>query len=171
MSRVITEFDPITARSPISTPPVTTQLTPNQQFEPIRTGPWGSKPCHVTGLVGSSKRWSESPTKQLLANIVVADLDQLERREHRVLVEEAALADPDPCLAVEGEPAARFEQGPLPDLEVAGVEGLENLALDRVADEIAALGGVTVDPASPPPVVVALIPAPLPPPGAPLGKR
>src|SRR5262249_12610554 len=54
MSRVTTELAPITARSPISTPPVTTQFTPNQQLEPIRTGPCGSKPCQVTGLVGSS---------------------------------------------------------------------------------------------------------------------
>ena len=53
-SLVTTEFAPITQRSPISTPPVTTQPTPNQQFEPIRTGPCGSKPCQVTGLVGSS---------------------------------------------------------------------------------------------------------------------
>jgi hypothetical protein len=54
MSRVITEFDPITARSPISTPPVTTHPTPNQQFDPIRTGPRGTNPCQVIGRVGSS---------------------------------------------------------------------------------------------------------------------
>jgi hypothetical protein len=29
---------------------------------------------------------------------VIADLDQLERGEHRVAVQEAALADPDPPL-------------------------------------------------------------------------
>src|ERR671923_402191 len=50
MSRVTTEFEPITERSPISMPPVTTQLTPNQQLEPMRTGPCGLKPCQVTGL-------------------------------------------------------------------------------------------------------------------------
>ena len=39
-SDVTTELAPITQRSPIVTPLVTTQLTPNQQLEPIRPGPW-----------------------------------------------------------------------------------------------------------------------------------
>src|SRR6187549_1026769 len=68
-SFVTTEFEPITQRSPIVTPLVTTQLTPNQQLEPIRTGPLLVKPCQVIGFSGSSKRWSASPTKQPLANI------------------------------------------------------------------------------------------------------
>ena len=55
--------------SPIVTPEVTTQLTPNQQFEPIRTGPLVVNPCQVIGRSGSSKRWLASPTKQPLANI------------------------------------------------------------------------------------------------------
>src|ERR671925_2156188 len=63
-SWVITEFAPITQRSPICTPPVTTQPTPNQQLDPIRTGPWGSNPCQVIGLGRSSWRCTESPTKQ-----------------------------------------------------------------------------------------------------------
>ncbi len=56
MSRVTTLFAPITQRSPIVTPVVTTTLTPSQQFAPIRVGPLVVKPCHVTGRVGSSKR-------------------------------------------------------------------------------------------------------------------
>src|SRR4051794_26907804 len=64
-----TELAPITQRSPISTPLVTTQLAPNQQLEPIRTGPFEVKPCHVIGLSGSSKRCAASPTEQPLANI------------------------------------------------------------------------------------------------------
>ena len=54
MSLVTTEFAPITARSPISTPPVTTQLTPNQTLSPILTGPRGTNPCQVIGVSGSS---------------------------------------------------------------------------------------------------------------------
>src|SRR6266487_3301661 len=69
-SRVTTELAPITQRSPTVTPLVTTQLTPNQQLEPILTGPLVVNPCSVTGVSGSLKRCSESPTKQPLANIV-----------------------------------------------------------------------------------------------------
>ena len=61
---------PITLRSPTSTPLVTTQLAPNQQLAPIRTGPLELNPCQVIGVSGSSKRWAASPTKQPLANIV-----------------------------------------------------------------------------------------------------
>ena len=64
-----TELAPTTQRSPIVTPLVTTQLTPNQQLEPILTGPFELKPWWVIGVVGSSKRWSASPTKQPLANM------------------------------------------------------------------------------------------------------
>src|SRR6186997_872432 len=51
-SPVTTELAPITQRSPIVTPLVTTQLTPNQQLEPIRTGPLLVKPCQVIGFSG-----------------------------------------------------------------------------------------------------------------------
>src|SRR5947209_14517196 len=69
MSLVTTEFAPITQRSPIVTPVVTTQLVPNQQLSPIRVGPFVVKPCHGTGLSGSSKRCEPSETKQPLANM------------------------------------------------------------------------------------------------------
>src|SRR4029077_2784029 len=52
-SSVTTELAPTTHRLPIVTPLVTTQLTPNQQLEPIRTGPLLVKPCQVTGVSGS----------------------------------------------------------------------------------------------------------------------
>jgi hypothetical protein len=54
MSFVTTLFAPITQRSPIVTPVLTTQLTPNQQFEPIRVGPFEVKPCQVTGMSSRS---------------------------------------------------------------------------------------------------------------------
>ena len=63
---------------------------------------------------------------------VVPDLDQLDRGEHRVPVQEAALADLDPGLGRHGDPAARLEQRPLADLEPPVVERLEHLALDRI---------------------------------------
>ena len=66
---MITELAPITQRSPIVMPLVTTQLTPNQQLSPILTGPFEVKPCQGTGCSESSKRWSASSTNQLLANI------------------------------------------------------------------------------------------------------
>src|SRR5947208_13820007 len=68
-SRVTTEFAPITQRSPTVTPVVTTQFSPNQQFEPMCVGPFDVKPCHVTGVSGSSKRCDASETKQPFANI------------------------------------------------------------------------------------------------------
>src|SRR5438034_1651021 len=68
-SLVTTELAPTTQRSPTVTPVVTTQFTPNQQFEPIRVGPLDVKPCQVTGVSGSSKRCDESATKHPLANI------------------------------------------------------------------------------------------------------
>ena len=93
-----TELAPITQRSPIVTPLVTTQLTPNQQLEPIPTGPLEVKPCRVIGVSGSSKRWAVADEAAVGEHRVIADLDPLERREHRVAVEEAAGADLDPGL-------------------------------------------------------------------------
>ena len=60
MSRVTTELAPITQRSPIVTPLVTTTLAPIQTLAPIRVGPLVVKPCHGTGISGSSKRWLPS---------------------------------------------------------------------------------------------------------------
>src|SRR3954449_6953172 len=68
-SRVTTELAPMTQRSPIVTPVVTTTFAPNQQLSPIRVGPFVVNPCHGTGLSGSSKRCDASETKQPLANM------------------------------------------------------------------------------------------------------
>jgi hypothetical protein len=68
-SVVTTELAPITQRSPIVTPLVTTTLAPHQTLSPMRVGPLVVKPCQVTGLSGSSKRWLASVTKQPLANM------------------------------------------------------------------------------------------------------
>ena len=62
-SLLTTELAPITQRSPTVTPLVIAQLIPNQQLEPIRTGPLLVNPCQVIGVSGSSKRWAASPTK------------------------------------------------------------------------------------------------------------
>ena len=67
----------------------------------------------------------------------------------------------------ERQPAAGLEQRPLADPQPALVERLQHLALDRVADEEAAAGGVAVDPQAAQPAVVALVPAPLRPPEPP----
>ena len=76
-----TLFAPTTHRSPIVTPEVTTTLAPHQTSSPIRVGPLLVKPCHVTGLSGSSKRWAPSVTKQPLANMQWSPmLDQLHAR-------------------------------------------------------------------------------------------
>ena len=60
---------PITQRSPIATPLVTTTLAPHQTLSPMRVGPLLVNPCQVTGRSGSSKRWLASVTKQPLANM------------------------------------------------------------------------------------------------------
>src|SRR5690349_4044881 len=62
MSDVTTEFAPMTQRSPIVTPVVTTTFTPHHTLSPIRVGPLVVKPCHGTGLSGSSNRCEESVT-------------------------------------------------------------------------------------------------------------
>ena len=91
-----TELAPTTQRSPIVTPLVTTQLTPNQQLAPIRTGPFEVKPCQVTGLLGIVVAVVGVADEAVVGeHHVVADLDPLLRGQHRVAVEEAALADLD----------------------------------------------------------------------------
>src|SRR4051812_46570787 len=68
-SVVTTLLAPITQRSPIVTPLVTTTFAPHQTLLPIRVGPLVVKPCHGTGVNGGSKRWLPSVTKQPLASM------------------------------------------------------------------------------------------------------
>ena len=49
MSWVTTELAPITQRSPIVTPLVTTTWAPHQTLSPTRVGPLVVKPCQGTG--------------------------------------------------------------------------------------------------------------------------
>ena len=44
-----TLFAPITQRSPMVTPLVTTTFAPHQTLSPTRVGPLLVKPCHVIG--------------------------------------------------------------------------------------------------------------------------
>src|SRR4051812_16111424 len=69
MSVVTTLLAPITQRSPIVTPLVTTTFAPHQTLSPMRVDPFDVKPCQVTGRAGSSKRWLPSVTKQPLASM------------------------------------------------------------------------------------------------------
>src|SRR6201999_4312718 len=73
-SVVTTELAPITQRSPTVTPLVMTTLAPHQTLSPTRVGPLEVKPCQVTGLPGSSKRWLPSVTKQPLASMQCAPI-------------------------------------------------------------------------------------------------
>ena len=147
-----TELAPITQRSPIVTPLVTTQLTPNQQLEPISTGPLEVKPCWVIGVVRVVEAVVGVADEAAVGeHRVVADLDPLVGGEHRVAVEEAAGADLDPRLGRQGQPAAGLQQRPFADPQPALVERLEHLALDRLADEEAAAGGVAGEPPAPQP--------------------
>src|SRR3954454_1917399 len=68
-SVVTTLLAPITQRSPMVTPLVTTTCAPHHTLSAIRVGPLVLKPCQGTGLWGSSKRWLPSVTKQPLANM------------------------------------------------------------------------------------------------------
>ena len=151
-SRVTTELAPITQRSPTLTPLVTTQLTPNQQLAPISTGPFEVKPCSVIGCLGIVEAVAGVADEAAVGeHRVVADRDPLVGGDHRVAVEEAAGADLDPRLGRQGQPAAGLQQRPFADRQPPLVERLQHLALDRVADEEAAAGGVAVDPPAPQP--------------------
>ena len=70
-----TEFAPITDRRPIVTPLVTTTFAPSQTLSPSVTGPFVVKPCHGTGLSGSSKRWFPSVSRQPLASMQCSPSD------------------------------------------------------------------------------------------------
>jgi hypothetical protein len=98
---------------------------------------------------------------------VVADLDQLERGQHRVAVEEAAGADLDPRPGRKGQPAARLQQRAFADPQASLVERLQGLALERPADEEATAGGVPRQAPTSQRAPVALIPAPLQEPNSP----
>src|SRR6202012_3508454 len=91
--------------------------------------------------------------------------------DHRAAVEEAAGADLDLRPGGEGQPTAGLEQRPFADPQAALVERLEDLPLDRIADEEAAAGGVAVDPQAAREPLVALVPAPLRPPDPPARLR
>ena len=94
MSLVTTLLAPITQRSPMLTPLVTTTPAPSQQLDPIRVGPRLSKPCQVIGLAGSSKRWLAIRDEAAVGEHAVrADLDQLLGGDHHAEVQERALAD------------------------------------------------------------------------------
>ena len=56
-SCVTTLLAPITQRSPIVTPLVTTTFAPSQTLSPIRVGPFELNPCQGTGRSRSPKRW------------------------------------------------------------------------------------------------------------------
>ena len=96
MSVVTTEFAPITHRSPIVTPVVITTLAPHQHVVADRVGPLVVKPCQVIGLSGSSKRCERVGDEAAVGeHAVLADLDQLHRRDHHAEVQERPGADPD----------------------------------------------------------------------------
>ena len=85
---------PITQRSPIVTPLVTTTLAPHQTLSPIRVGPLagealpGDRLCRIVEAVGAVG--DEAAVGE---HAVVADLDQLHRGHHHRDVEERARAD------------------------------------------------------------------------------
>ena len=96
MSRVTTLLAPITQRSPMVTPLVTTTLAPHQTLSPTRVGPLarealpGHGPVRVVEAVGAVR--DEAAVGE---HAVVADLDQLDRGDHHADVEKRARADPD----------------------------------------------------------------------------
>ena len=167
---VTTELAPTTQRSPTLTPLVTTQLTPNQTLSPISTGPLRGESLPGDRHLGIVEAMLGVADEAAVGeHHVVADRHLLLGGDHRVAVEEAALADLDLGLGRQRHPAAGLEQRAFADPQAALVERLEHLALDRLADEEAAAGGVAgeAEPAGESPV--ALVPAPLRPPDAPAG--
>src|SRR5213078_1339751 len=82
---------------------------------------------------------------------------------------EASLADLDPRLRCERQPASRLDQRVVPDHQPALVQRFQDLALDRESDEGAGAGHVAVDPPAPSQAPVALVPTPLHPPQPPAG--
>src|SRR5439155_12833531 len=101
---------------------------------------------------------------------VVADLDPLLCCQHHIAVQKAPLADLDAGLGGHREPAAGLEQAALADPKAPLVERLEQLALDREADEEAAASRVPSKAQPPQRSPIPLVPAALYPPQPPAGK-
>ena len=164
MSWVTTLFAPITLRSPIVTPLVTTTFAPHQTLSPMRVGPLLVNPCHVIGLSGSSKRWFESVTKQPFANM---QWSPISTRSPAAAVTPMFRNVPSPIrmrASVRGEPDVRLEQRALRRSPGAPLERLEHVPVQGPADERPPLGKLAVDSQAVPGQRVALIPAPLLPP-------
>ena len=90
MSRVTTLLAPITQRSPMLTPLVTTTFAPSQQLSPIRVGPLLSKPCQVIGLLGVVVAVAGVGDEAAVGeHAVLADLHELLRGDHHAQVQEA----------------------------------------------------------------------------------
>ncbi len=102
MSCVTTLLAPITQRSPIVTPLVTTTFAPSHTLSPMRVGPLEEKPCHGTGLSGSSKRWLASVTKQPLASM---QCDPISTRSCAATITAMFRNVPSPMLTVASSPS------------------------------------------------------------------
>ena len=90
MSVVTTLLAPITQRSPIVTPLVTTTFAPHQTLSPMVVGPLEVKPCQVIGCVGVVEAVVAVGDEAAVGeHAVLADLDQLDRRDLHAEVEEA----------------------------------------------------------------------------------
>ncbi len=85
-----TELAPITQRSPIVTPLVTTTCAPHQTLSPIRVGPLLVKPCQGTGLRVVEAVVGVGDEAAVGEHAVLADLDQLGGGDHHPEVEERA---------------------------------------------------------------------------------
>ena len=92
---------------------------------------------------------------------MLADLDQLDRRDLHAEVQEAAAADADPARRRRGQPHARLEQHVLAQLQPALAQQLEHVAVQRPAAERAPAGELGVDARAVPRQRVALVVAPL----------
>ena len=136
MSLLTTELAPMTQRSPIVTPLVTTTWAPHHTLSPIRVGPLLVKPCQGTG--GRGRRtdgWIGDETS-VGEHAVVADLDELESCHHDSKVEECARrrCAPAPAAGI-GHPDAGLKERPVADLQPAVAQRLEHVAMERPAGE------------------------------------
>ena len=161
MSVVTTEFAPITQRSPMVTPLVMTTLAPHQTLSPTRVGPLRGEalPRHrlvrvVEAVVGVGHEAAVGE------HAVLADLDEVDRRDLHAEVEERAAADADPCRRLRRQPHAGLEQDVLAELQPPLLEHLEDVAVDGPAAERPAARELVVDARPVPGQGVALVPAP-----------
>ena len=162
MSVVTTELAPITQRSPIVTPLVTTTLAPHQTLSPMRVGPLDVKPCQVIGLSGIVEAVVAVGDEAAVGeHAVLADLDQLDRRDLDAEVEECAAADANPSWRGRGQPHVGLQQHVLAELQAVFCEHLEHVAVDRPARESPPARELVVDPGAVVRQRVALVPAPL----------